>query len=112
MESMVSGCCQYSREGWEVVSDAPFAQKTSPRSAMAYFFSDNINGKTLLEMMEGTGGTVDVFDRSLHEPLGPLIQPIHPPNGLLPSIPMYVSGFADDLWDSLNVDGYEGGVLW
>jgi len=109
MESKVSGGGQYPREGWEVLSDAPFAQQTSLPSAREQFFSDNINGKSLLEIMEGNGW--DVFGRSLREPLEQFSQPTHPPNGFPPSIPMYVSGFSGDL-NSPNTDEYEARVRW
>ena len=112
LDSAVSGVCRYSRDRWEVASDATFLQQTSLPFPNTDFCSGIIDGQTLLEMMEGNGRTVDDLDRSLREPLGPFVQPLHPPNELPPSISVDGSMFSDDLGYSSNVDRYDLGVQW
>jgi hypothetical protein len=112
LDSAASGGCHYSRERWEVASDAPFVQQTSLFFPSMEFSSGIIDGQTLLEMMEGNGRTVDDFGRSLREPLGPFVQPLHPPNEFPPSISVDGSMFSDDLGYSSNVGRYDLDVQW
>jgi hypothetical protein len=112
LDSAVSGGCRYSRERWEVASDATFLQQTSVPFPTTDFRSGIIDGQTLLEMMEGNGRTVDDLGRSLCEPLGPFVQPLHPPNELPPSIAVDGSLFSDDLGYSSNVGRCDLGLQW
>ena len=112
LDLAVSGGCRYSRERWDVASDATFLQETSLPFPSTDFCSGIIDGQTLLEMMEGNGRTIDDLGRSLREPLGPFVRPLHPSNELPPSIPVDGSMFSDDLGYSSNVGRYDLGVHW